>query len=127
MQDQKAWKMLLSKLRPVSESLQISVKSNLSNWRNYVIVALLLMIIFSGKSPLSFLNFSTPPPIVKTEYIQVKLPESRLQLHDIPEVKPVGGKYVTKGLVEAYMERGEEIERCNIDKKYLRELGDKRL
>ncbi len=73
------------------------------------------------------MGFSTPPPTVKTEYIQVKLPESRLQLHDISEVKPVDGKYITEGLIKAYMKRGEEIERCNIDKNYLRELGRERL
>ena len=62
-------------------------------------------------------------PVVKTEYIETKLPSSRLQLHEIPRLVLIDGKIRNESLIEGYKKGVKEVKACNIDKKFLRARG----
>jgi hypothetical protein len=57
---------------------------------------------------------------VKTEYVYVRPPESRLKLHTLPPLRASDGTYSNDSLVKAYKASIKELKLCNVDKEALR-------
>ena len=108
----------LSELKGFGRKSLPRVKQEVSNWRNYVIVILLSMIILIKPSPLQWYN--TCKPIIKIEYKISKPPASRLVLHPLPVLEDGERGVTNDSLVKAYKASIKEIKLCNVDKNALR-------